>query len=144
MSAWLFCTGENGEGVWGCCGRRAQGKRGLSGTTVRGIWGDLEDRMIQHPGIRWHRADCVNNLGLRLHTWLPQPSTLWRCLFAHVKKCQAPVTLTKTQERMCWKQQIQHSSKLYRVRNNSFKRSANSEDSSAVLIFFMHHLWVGW
>lgn len=30
-------------------------------------FGDLEDRMIQHPGIRWHRADCVNNLGPRLH-----------------------------------------------------------------------------
>lgn len=41
---------------------------GLSGTTVRGICGDLEDRMIPHPGIRWHRADCVNSLGPRLPT----------------------------------------------------------------------------
>lgn len=53
---------KSGEGVWGCRGRRAQGKQGLSGTTVRGIWGDLEDRMIRHPGIRWHRAQIVSTI----------------------------------------------------------------------------------
>lgn len=41
-------------------GFRADG--GLSATTVRGIWGDLEDRMIQHPGIRWHRAQIVSTV----------------------------------------------------------------------------------
>lgn len=40
-----------------------QGKQGLSGTNVRGIWGDLEDRMSRHPGIRWHRAQIVSTVG---------------------------------------------------------------------------------
>lgn len=40
----------------------AHGKQGLSGTTVCGIWGDLEDRMIQHPGNRWHRVHIVSTI----------------------------------------------------------------------------------
>lgn len=64
--------GRSGEVVWGRRGRRVPGwTRGLSGTTVPGICGDLGDRMIPHPGIRWHRADCVNSLGARRLTWHP-------------------------------------------------------------------------
>lgn len=60
-------SGRGSEGVRGRRGRPARGKRGLSGTTVRGIRGDLEDRMIRHPGIRWHRARVVSTV------WDPGP-----------------------------------------------------------------------
>lgn len=64
-------AGQQG-GFWGRHGRRVPGWTwGLSGTTVPGICRDLGDRMIPHPGIRWHRVDCVNSLGAGRLTWLP-------------------------------------------------------------------------
>lgn len=69
--------GTKRERLWGCRGWQAQGKQGLSGTTVHGIWRDLEDRMIRHPGIRWHRVQIVSTTWDRGFTHdFPSPRNL--------------------------------------------------------------------